>query len=342
MLSLKRSIHELEDAEERFHTAAECYVSAIRSVEEFDVTVDTGWSSSFHKELKSLCRKLAGEAQPDVLKLGVLEFRNHLSQHCDNFQQFLDGKDRDIQDIVDVLTRLSKELGSHADEDHVWLVQFGNRLKDVARLRTLAEVKAELNRTFAELTEFSEHLQRNTKSSIQEMRQQVESYKARLAHAEALAATDPLTGVVNRREGERLLAERIQAGEPFCVLMLDLNGFKSINDRFGHLCGDQVLKTFASRLSQHTRSEDVVCRWGGDEFLVILGCSLDHGVARARDLSMLCSEEQSVTTGDRTFSILVGCSVGIADRKAGESIDDLILRADQILYQQKRTTKTAC
>ena len=88
----------------------------------------------------------------------------------------------------------------------------------------------------------------------------------------ATARTDPLTGLANRRAFERELERRLAAGspEPFCVIMLDVDGLKQVNDARGHAAGDAVLKRVASVLSSNLRSVDVVTRWGGDEFVLLM------------------------------------------------------------------------
>src|SRR4029077_8634987 len=93
-----------------------------------------------------------------------------------------------------------------------------------------------------------------------------ESYK--------LATLDPLTGLCNRRLAQQRLAGEVSRsqryGHPLTVLMLDLNGFKQINDRYGHGTGDHVLRVFAERLSRVIRASDLAVRMGGDEFMVVL------------------------------------------------------------------------
>jgi diguanylate cyclase (GGDEF)-like protein len=98
------------------------------------------------------------------------------------------------------------------------------------------------------------------------------------------ASTDILTGLLNHGEAELRLRKRLEQGEVVSLIILDLNGFKQINDRWGHTCGDQVLKAFSRILANVTRISDAVCRWGGDEFLVIL--QGDEGLAQQRAAEM--------------------------------------------------------
>lgn len=152
-----------------------------------------------------------------------------------------------------------------------------------------------------------------------------------------LASTDPLTGLANRREAEaRLVAEVGRArryGRALTVLMCDIDGFKQINDSYGHCAGDAVLMTLASRLRIAVRRSDVVARWGADEFLAICPELDDEGGRRlARKLAW--AARQPITVGDR--AVRVAISVGWTAGGADVGVDELVASADRALYQAKR------
>lgn len=148
---------------------------------------------------------------------------------------------------------------------------------------------------------------------------------------------DPVTGVWNRHHGtDRLVAETMQADRDRCVLMIDIDDFKSINDNFGHQAGDQVLVELARRLGEAVRSNDMVVRWGGEEFVVLLGdCPLDNALTRA--------EEVRNQIADKPFPVVgaVTVSIGAAQLTAGEEAASWLGRADETLYQAKRSGRNA-
>ena len=150
-----------------------------------------------------------------------------------------------------------------------------------------------------------------------------------------LAVTDTLTGVWNRRHGTELLAADLSArrpGQALSLLMLDIDHFKTINDTFGHQAGDHVLIEIASRLRRSLRGSDMVARWGGEEFVVLLrDCALPDALRLAEDIRAAIAELPFGAMGSLTVS------VGVAEAHAGEDLTTWLERADQALYRAKRS-----
>jgi diguanylate cyclase (GGDEF)-like protein len=140
------------------------------------------------------------------------------------------------------------------------------------------------------------------------------------------AFTDPLTGVANRRaweaEASRSLAHATRTGEPLTIALIDLDDFKEVNDREGHGAGDRLLRQLAGHWRSRLRSSDLLGRQGGDEFVLCLPGT--DGPAAQEVLARL----------DGTLPI--GWSVGTATARAGDSLADLLQRADAQLYRGKR------
>jgi diguanylate cyclase (GGDEF)-like protein/PAS domain S-box-containing protein len=155
----------------------------------------------------------------------------------------------------------------------------------------------------------------------------------------AEALRDPLTGVLNRRGFEKEAAARIRSSSQGAVLYLDLNHFKSINDRFGHQAGDALLKAFGHRLEFCLRTEDVLGRLGGDEFAIVLpGVSVDDAKHIAERLVGSASEAYIIQGKE----IVCSASVGIALMpQHGEELWHLISVADAAMYNVKNLSEEA-
>jgi diguanylate cyclase (GGDEF)-like protein/putative nucleotidyltransferase with HDIG domain len=149
----------------------------------------------------------------------------------------------------------------------------------------------------------------------------------------ATARTDPLTGLANRRAFEQALEHRLADGstETFAVLMLDVDGLKQVNDAHGHAAGDAVLKRVASVLSEGRRQGDLVTRWGGDEFVLLMpGIDQVGAVSLARRIGgTLLSKDDPAGP----ISVSIGTAAFPAD---GHSADSLLAAADRSMYVDKR------
>lgn len=154
---------------------------------------------------------------------------------------------------------------------------------------------------------------------------------------EIMATVDHLTGLMNRQAFEllsgKLMAEHVRNGHPFAVVMADLDYFKQINDRFGHPAGDRLLREVAALLQATVRQGDLLCRWGGEEFLLLLdNCSAADAERVAETLRRrLVGEEFQL--GGRPQRITL--SMGVTSYRAGDSLQAMVERADQALYAAK-------
>jgi diguanylate cyclase (GGDEF)-like protein len=163
----------------------------------------------------------------------------------------------------------------------------------------------------------------------------ISRYQRRL---EEMAVTDKLTGLANRQAFgpliEHTLSEIRRKPEPMCLLLIDVDHFKEINDRHGHVAGDLVLQKLAQQLAAGLRESDLIFRWGGEEFLVVLRNCETRDALRIGD--KLRSTIATMTTAAGTQPLSVTISLGIAERHEAEAIDPLIARADRALYAAKR------
>ena len=152
-----------------------------------------------------------------------------------------------------------------------------------------------------------------------------------------LAMLDPLTGLYNRRFAEQRLAAEVsrseRKGHPLTVLTLDLNNFKVINDTYGHAAGDLVLQEFAAQLNKVIRGSDMAVRLGGDEFLVLLPeCTMEQ-------LELVIGRLGVLEVDWQGQKIPVTFSSGWKQYQPGERPDEMLARADEILYTRKRASK---
>jgi diguanylate cyclase (GGDEF)-like protein len=158
----------------------------------------------------------------------------------------------------------------------------------------------------------------------------------RNAELNQISRTDALTGLFNRRHLDEELLRRhndsVRHHDPMCLLLLDLDHFKHVNDTYGHPAGDLVLRAFAERISIGLRAGDISGRWGGEEFLVILPRTDLDGAIEVAERIRSTTAAAPVTAADQDITVTVsgGCALG-----PGDSAGALVQLADQCLYQAK-------
>jgi len=164
--------------------------------------------------------------------------------------------------------------------------------------------------------------------------------REKLDHNLEMAVTDPLTGLHNRRymngQLDALVARANRGGDPVAVLVLDIDHFKAVNDSLGHDAGDEVLREFSVRLATNVRAVDLPCRFGGEEFVVVMpGTTLEDAHRIAERIRRDVGASPFRILGGEPLSITV--SVGVAaTRGADDTPASLLKRADEGVYEAKK------
>ena len=185
----------------------------------------------------------------------------------------------------------------------------------------------------SQIMEANEHLRKRldeAEASLQDKSQELSSYMTE-------ARTDALTGLPNRRalddELNRRLASYRRQGTPLGVLLVDVDRFKSVNDRYGHLVGDQVLKAVADALRQAVRDCDLLARFGGEEFAVLVAGATREEFRNAAERVRKFVEQAQIESDGLHLQATISC--GVAEASGGEEIASLLRRADEALYASK-------
>jgi diguanylate cyclase len=259
-------------------------------------------------------------------------------------QHVWDGEKQRLEDlraelrklIVETLTGVTQASDDAARSTHN-LAAHSEKLERGPSLNELRSIVA----TMMSETRTIAHNGTALKHMLDETRQQVESLRDELESTRKQVAVDPLTGLKNRRAFESALHDATnrsaQQGEPLALLVIDIDRFKEVNDTFGHLAGDRVIRSVSTLLSANVKGKDTVARLGGEEFAVLLPDTPLPGAERVGEALRHAVEHSRLrrsNTGETIGHITV--SVGVTAYLAGETHDDFIGRADKALYISKR------
>ena len=247
----------------------------------------------------------------------------------------------DVKGLLIVIAHTAESVGERDQRCAGQISEVTCRLEKIASLEDLTEIRASIEKSAAELKTSVERMATEGKAAIEHLRAEVSVYRARLEEAEELSSRDGLTGVRSRQFAEGQIARRIAECVPHCIAVLDIDGFKRVNDEFGHLVGDELLKQFAGELQSACRPTDVIARWGGDEFLILLDSGKVSACAQTERVRQWVCGNYKIhgTSGSRNLKI--HASIGLAEHMPGQTMKDVIERADAAMYKDKEARRSS-
>jgi diguanylate cyclase (GGDEF)-like protein len=245
----------------------------------------------------------------------------------------------EIKEMLIVMSRTAESVGARDQRAAGQMNQVTTQLEKIATLEDLTQIRSSIEKSAAELKTSINRMAAEGKAAIEELKAEVTTYQVKLEEAELIASRDALTGLGSRLWVEGQIERRIQAGNPLCVAIIDINGFKPINDEHGHLAGDEVLKQFAGELQSVCRSADLIGRWGGDEFIILLDCDLGKAKAKIDRLREWACGSYKIQGRNGSTKLRVDASIGLAEHLRDESMKGLLERADAAMYKDKAAFK---
>ncbi len=205
----------------------------------------------------------------------------------------------------------------------------------------LSEIARNVNIMAKAIRKSHEELERKVWERTRDLMKRNKELQEAKREMEILSRTDPLTGLFNRRAMmEKLREEEVRFKrnrEPFSLVMIDVDDFKKVNDRYGHSVGDVILREVALKIRDNLRAQDVVARWGGDEFLLLLPqTSMEGARVVCENLARRISDVEIPGEG---VKLKIGMTFGISSYGPSKTIEKCLREADQALYKGKSTGK---
>ncbi|HVW10251.1 MAG TPA: GGDEF domain-containing protein [Bryobacteraceae bacterium] len=333
VISLRKHI---EDSTENAKAAVEAFKSAIELIAKTGAQAIPPLGAGLLAKLNVIQENLPREAVKEQVLAARAEFEQDIESWGDSAAEYSRNKEKEIRDIMIAVAVSAEAL---AERDQRYASQFGGlttRLHSIAAMQDLSAIRRSVVQSAAEMKSAVDKMTEENEESVAQLRAEVAHYRAKLEQSEAREAVDPLTGLSNRRETESQMQDRIVWRRQFCVAVLDLNGFKKINDVHGHVAGDNLLRQFANEMKAHFRSTDVVGRWGGDEFIVIIDSTLEEAQSSVDRVRKWAFGDYTISTGKGSVQVPMRASIGVAAWDKKETMVELLARADAVMYAEKR------
>jgi diguanylate cyclase len=327
------------DEHERTMAFAELALGQIRSLRQTAVPRNyeiwyvyaTGYNPALNKIINETLARNGKLSESDLEQI----YETYLS-HIKTTDRIDKVGARVIGEIDDVMRLINDALGVSANYD-ADLTGASERLLTATNRDQVKTIVGFLVNSTQQMRDSNNALEQRlmlSKAEISSLQQSLEAIRAE-------SLTDPLTGLGNRKYFDRSINLAVQnalaSGEPLSLLMFDIDHFKSFNDTYGHLTGDQVLRLVATSLKQTIKGQDITARYGGDEFAVLLpNTALRQALTVADHIrrAVMSKELKKKSTGEVLGRVTI--SIGVSMLKPGDDTDSLIERADACLYAAKR------
>lgn len=329
------------DTEALFPALLQSYRSLLLAMGKCGAKACSAVGSELCQNLTQLESRLDGIPTPALLATTEKEVHEELYQWGGRAEEYFKAKANEIKEVLIVLARTAEAIGERDQRYAGHFTELTTQLQTIANLEDLTQVRSSLVRRAGELKTYVDQMAQDSRKSVEQLRAEVSTYESRLKAAEQLAQQDALTGLANRRYVEERIAWLIDHRQIFCLVMVDLDGFKQINDTHGHVAGDNLLRQFSQELRSNTRSSDLVGRWGGDEFVILLDCDLARASIQIDRMRKWVFGDYTVPTGkpSEQIKLHVNASLGVAQWQQGETMQQVVERADAIMYESKALAK---
>jgi diguanylate cyclase len=253
-------------------------------------------------------------------------------------QETTDKDDKD-EKVDRVLRQVAKVLQTHLTDSESFSERLDGHNQRLSRHESVGPIKEIVLALIEDNRDMRDRLD-NVRNQLEESRLQVVQLQTNLECAEEAGLRDVVTAIGNRRFFDASFMEEVEKarrqGDQMCLALADIDKFKHVNDRFGHLVGDRLLRLFANILVQNVRGQDKVARFGGEEFALIFpGARIDEAVTAVERIRVVLESKQWTIepSGERVGKVTA--SFGVAKLRADESPNDLLRRVDERLYEAK-------
>ncbi len=318
----------------------EAYGSALLEMGNCSLDACPGMGDGLKRDLGGLKSGLSAGMSLQALAATDSGVREHLRSWGGGTARHYQKKACEVKEMLLMMARTAESVSARDERCAGQMGQVTERLKAIASLEDLTEIRASIETSAAVLKTSIERMTAEGKAVLNQLRQQVATYQTKLEEAEEMASRDALTGLGSRLYVEGQIEKRVASGAPFCVVVIDIDGFKKVNDRHGHLTGDEILKQFGAELRSACRATDVIGRWGGDEFILLFDCGLAEAEAQTERLRKWVCGNYTVQGKSDAIKMRVEASIGLAAHEDGEAMKELLARADAAMYEEKAASRT--
>jgi len=325
------------------------YLCTIRAllyyIKEFSLDLTEIDADRFKEGMDTLAGYFLGDEKPARLQSIFADYKDVILAYIAREKGYFRDREGEFKNIIAVLTTGLTTLTEENQEFNTSMYERSVKLEKITYLDDIRKMKEELRREVEHIKDNVRGKQIRDTQRLHILSQEVQTLRIDVEKAQQASLTDGLTGAYNRLAFDthiQKLVERHTISPLSCaLLLLDIDNFKQVNDRYGHLVGDRVLMALVQRCRTLIRQDDLLARYGGEEFAVVLhGASVRQGLKKAR---AICKEvagmRYALDAQHPHETIAFTVSIGVSALQRGDTVEDVIKRTDQALYAAKQQGK---
>ena len=335
----------LEECRGRVASLVHVARSLLFFLKEFSLDIVEIDAEGYKKTIDAIAANLREDASEKDILRSLEENKLSIVSYIDREKAYLLEKEKELKNIIELLRSALTDFMGETQTFNSKIYEQNVRMEAITQLDDLRKIKESLRAEVSQMKRIIQEKQQKDSKRIETLSKEVVSLKSNLEEVQAAASSDALTGAYNRMAFDTKIQWCVERNavirEPLSLLMCDIDDFKKINDTYGHITGDRVLKGFVLECKGFFRSDDFIARYGGEEFAILLpGMPLKKAIKRAKELCVALAAKQYLIDANRPDQKLqFTVSIGVSELRKDDTVDSFIGRADQALYRAKHSGK---
>ena len=344
-----QSSKELTERLQKCNQKVDLFLNTIRAllylIKDFSLDFEEINVEGFRKDIDVLSENLISEPSLNALDSLFKKYKNIILSFIERQKGYLHDRETEFKDIIAILTKSVSELNSRNQNFNQNIQKHSEEVAHIILLDDIKKIKGVLKEEVNRIKEITQKKELDDNKQMGKLSEKVHTLKLELKKAETKSLMDGLTGVYNRKAFDKQIKDLVERNtvtkQSFSMIFLDIDNFKNINDHCGHQVGDSVLLILVNKFKEFTRKEDLICRYGGDEFVIIMvGASLRAASARAKKIRHTISNAKYRFREKEVYKKLtLAVSIGVSTYKKGDTVATITERSDKALYLAKENGK---